>query len=254
MKKTKNTEIQPEIIQPTTLEKTRRPIFINTLNIFTEPAKRRYERHYKKSKKHLVLDLLFVVLILILIALNIILFTKSFPIEKISINLHENNTTDNTNTPAVIEEIKDTDLILNAEVKYFTITGDQIGIGPWPPQINETTNLRIFVNLKSTIHNVKDVNLQIKLPKDIKWTDNFVVNLGDPLVYNPTSNTISYFLEDLKPQELTEINFEIAITPTSENQNSKLKLIDWISVNANDVVTKNEIEKTLGNLFSPVVN
>lgn len=244
-------EIIDKQLEP--VEKTRRPIFINTLNVFTEPARRRYERHYKDSKKHLVLDLLFVALILILIALNIILFTKSFPVENVSINIHRNS--DSTSTSQVVEEeISDTDIVLTASVKYFTPDGDQIGIGPWPPEVNETTYVRIFVSLKPTLHSVKDVNLQIKLPANITWTNNFVVSLGDPLVYNSNSNTLSYYLENLNSQELAEINFEIAITPTSTDKDLKIKLIDWISVGAADVITQNGIKTTLGNLFSPIVN
>ena len=61
------------------LPQIKQPIHIRTLNVMINPLKKRHEKHYKESKKHLVLDLIFVFLIVLLILSNIILFTKTKP-------------------------------------------------------------------------------------------------------------------------------------------------------------------------------
>ena len=50
-----------------------------TLNLFAEPLKKRYEKHYKENKMHLITDIVLVAIILILLGviLNIWLFSRS---------------------------------------------------------------------------------------------------------------------------------------------------------------------------------
>lgn len=232
------------------LPKTKQPVYIRTLNVFVNPARRRYEKHYKESKKHLVIDLIFVILILLLIAGNIVLMTKSFPIENLEIKINRPQENDSTK---VIEPISDTKLVLNSSVEYFNQDGDQLGTGPWPPVIEQTSSLRVFVSLKPGAHSVSDIVFKIQLPKNITWTDNFVVDSGNALTYDIDNNLIYWQIDQLAINQKANANFEIQITPTAQDLGNKLKLVNSISVSATDMLTKNEVSQTSGSLYSPVV-
>jgi len=68
---------------------TRRPIYIRTLNVFRQPFRNRYERHYRDKKYHLVIDILFIIIIVLLAVLNIILLTKHYYVNNISVPTHQ---------------------------------------------------------------------------------------------------------------------------------------------------------------------
>jgi len=234
------------------VEQSRRPIYIRTLNVFTNPAQRRYERHYKESKKHLAIDLIFIILILLLITANIILMTKSFPIENVQLNFNH-ATSDNDSTPVVEEVISDTELILNSSVVYYNADGDQLGFGAWPPSVDEITQVRIFVSIKPSMHAIKNINLKIKIPASEMWKNDFVVDTGDALIFDEANNLIYWQIDQLAEKQKAQANFVIQIEPSVEDLNNKIKLIDWISSSAIDMLTGNKVEQTLGSLYSPKV-
>ncbi|MFC1622481.1 hypothetical protein ACFL1Y_00605 [Patescibacteria group bacterium] len=247
-------EKQPiEIVnKPTEVDIPRQPIYIKTLNVFTGPARKRYEKHYKESKKHLAIDLIFIILILLLIASNIILITKSFPIENVEIKINHQEKSTN-NEVVFTEPVVDTNLILNSSVAYYNNDGDQLGSGPWPPIVEEISTLRVFVSLKPDVHSASNIVLKIQLPTGVVWTDNFVVDTGNALTYDSANNLIYWQIDQLVINQSASANFALQINPKANDLAKKLKLVDWISVSATDMLTKNIINQTLGSLFSPIV-
>lgn len=79
---------QEQIIKKENQPPQRSPIYIRTLNVFTRPARRRYDKHYREKKHHLVIDVMFVIIIILLLATNAILVFKKFDIPNIFVPKH----------------------------------------------------------------------------------------------------------------------------------------------------------------------
>ena len=82
---------QEQIIKKNNLQTLRPSIYIKTLNIFAEPIRRRYDKHYREKKHHLFIDILFVIIIVLLIITNLILVFKKIDIQNIFVPQHQQN-------------------------------------------------------------------------------------------------------------------------------------------------------------------
>ncbi|HPI67530.1 MAG TPA: hypothetical protein PKZ16_03260 [bacterium] len=247
-------EKPPTAVQPVN---ERPPIYIRTLNIFASPLKKRYEKHYRESKKHLIIDLLLVAAVIFLIVVNIRLITEKFPIENISIQFHRSNSAyiNNSapNSEASAEKTPDSEIYLNAQALYFTAEGEQLGLGPWPPKVNESSQIRIIINLKSTLHALKNVNLLITPGEETDWPNDSAVNLGQALEFKTDTRQINWQLDHLSLNDSATISFSLAIKPTTNHLGKKIVLVKNIVVSGTDVVTQNNIIKNQTSLFSPAV-
>ena len=82
---------QEQIIKKNNLQTLRPSIYIKTLNIFAEPIRRRYDKHYREKKHHLFIDILFVIIIVLLIITNLILVFKKIDFQNIFVPQHQQN-------------------------------------------------------------------------------------------------------------------------------------------------------------------
>lgn len=238
-------------IQPTN---TRPPIYIRTLNIFTTPFKKRYEKHYQQSKKHLIIDLLLAAAVIFLIIINVRLITEKFPLENISIQFHRSNLDNaNLNNQLTAEKPADSQLLITAQVVYFTPEGEQLGLGPWPPKINETSRIRIIMNLKSSRHALDNVNLIITPGPEAQLLKEGIVNIGNALLYDESKNQISWHIDHLAVEDLAVASFTLEINPTIDKVGQKIMLIKNIMASATDVVTKNTLRTIHSSLLTPPV-
>jgi len=211
---------------------------------------KRYKRHYQESKIHLIIDLAFVLIILILITANIILVNTNFSIDNIEIKITRPQV-----NGEVIEYIKieNTDLVLNSNIVYYTSEGEQLGVGPWPPVTDEISSVRIIIDISSATHNVSDLQFLAKLPNNITWTNNSVVNTGNAIVYDNTNNLIVWNIGNWDAGQNARASFEIEFTPTQDNLGNKIKLLENLSVSGLDTITGQKVDIAGNNLFSPTI-
>lgn len=212
--------------------------------------RQRHEKYYAESKIHLFIDLAFVMIIIILILANIILFSLEFPIESIEIKVTHPQVSGEATKPV---EIRNTNLILNSDIIYYTLEGEQLGIGPWPPVVGETTSVRVFLDLTTDIHAIKNLQFKAKLPANIIWTGKSAVNLGQAIFYDQASGLVVWTLDKLNMNEKAEASFEIKFTPASNDLGKQIKLLENLSVSAVDSVTGQGISAVGSNSYSSVV-
>lgn len=233
----------------------KRPIYIRTLNVFVNPLRQRYEHHYRESKKHLVIDFIFVILILILIGLNIYLFTREFPIESIEINFNHTQVNGERDVvpTSTKPEVTVTSLIFNNFAQYYSAEGEQLGVGVWPPQVGATTTLRVVWSLQTRERAVKDVNYTAQLPVGVSWNGNSVVNKGQAISYDSQNRLVSWQVENLEAGEEVRGSFEIEFVPEEKQRGGKVKLLEDIEVSAIDSLLQETVQTKGNNLYSPEV-
>jgi hypothetical protein len=339
----------------------KRPLYVRTLNVFVAPFKRRYERLYRERKRHLVVDILFITVIVLLIILNIVLALKEYKVdlswwpirreEKVAggelfltvdkqtvamgeqinyILTVKNNTNQNLEklevraglAGAAIEEssiktkgsyaqneiiwqseqneglkslkpgeevqldfslkIKNklmvtnpvvtvtaqmsgwmgnkifsgqaneiaikikSDLGLETAYQYYTTEGEQLGIGPWPPQTGEQTSLRIFWRVKNNLNRVEEVKITGVLPPGVEWTGRTAVNVGENIEFDPEKREVSWKIKILTTTTEAEGNFEVNLTPQTEAKG--LILIEKNGIKGYDTFAKEELIRTVPDL------
>ncbi len=208
----------------------KRPIYIRTLNLFINPWRYRYDRYYKESKKHLVIDLILIAIILFLVGLNIYVFTRESPaVEDIQINIHRQ-----TKGVSDVQEMpQKTELLLSAQAVYYTDEGEQVGVGVWPPQVGQTTSVRLVLKMTTNLHQINSLHLKAKLPTDVAWTGQTAVNAGEALAFDEKERAVIWSLDKLAPWQKAEVNFEVRFTPM---ESKTMKLLDKIVVSGIDAI------------------
>jgi len=83
-------------------------------------------------------------------------------------------------------------LKIHAESRYYTEEGDQLGRGPLPPKVGQTTKYWINFFLTASPNAVKDAVIKAHLPAGVIWTGKTNVVEGEPLKFDPLSRTVTW--------------------------------------------------------------
>lgn len=133
-----------------------------------------------------------------------------------------------------------TELNLATSVRYYSDDGDQLGRGPLPPIVGQTTKYWVFITLNNTTNPIKDTALQVVLSSNATFTGKQSVTIGPALVHN--SSNISWSYRELPAHSQAGWYFEVAVTPTTEQIGQNINLVNSVKFNATD--------KTTGKTFS----
>lgn len=141
-----------------------------------------------------------------------------------------------------------TELLLNTSVRYYTDEGDQLGRGPLPPTVGETTKYWVFVQMTNTTNEISDANFEATLAPGVTFSGRQSVTIGPELAYNPASNFLSWHYRELPPHSQTGFYFEVAVTPRAGQVGTTLELVKTISVRGVDEVVGKNLSATRSNL------
>lgn len=127
-----------------------------------------------------------------------------------------------------------TQLLLNAEARYYTAGGDQLGRGPLPPQVGKETKYSVIITIHNTTNRVENIRFSGSLDQKIKWTGKTSVSRGNDLVYNSNLRTVNWSANSITPYETVSLFFEVSFTPTETDRGLILPILHEIVVNGQD--------------------
>lgn len=239
--------------------------------------KKRIEKHYQPTNKnwhwHLLVDSLLMFAVVLLIATNLYISTidagsvlgtqdntpnAEQPNEDTNNQDLDNGTKTTTSTPAKQDNddktekpivIKNTNITLTSFARYYTAEGEQLGIGPIPPVVNQSTTYRVFISISDFTHDLENVVVSATLPRNVTHTGQPIVILGDDISID--GNKILWALGDLTTEDhlqLARATFKLTITPTPDQLNQIALLLKNISITATDIVTGRNIKKINDNI------
>lgn len=166
-------------------------------------------------------------------------------------------------TRPIISETPPTDIQFatrmtpEAAAVYYTPGGDQLGLGPLPPVPEETTKYWIFLNLMNSTNTVDDTVLEAHLPENVQWTGRFSVISGEALDFLPITRTVRWSLDAVPPSALSErpisAQFEVAVTPTTDDIGLELPLLTTIRVTGVDTGTGAKLHSEAPDVLSDTV-
>jgi hypothetical protein len=142
-----------------------------------------------------------------------------------------------------------TEVKLNAQARYYSNEGDQLGRGPLPPKVKETTKYWIFININNTSNPIRETSFFAVLPNGVNFTGKQSVSIGPSLEFNPSNRTIQWNYRELPPNSQTGLYFEVAVIPNSDQIGKNIDLVSEIKFNATDKNTEKQF-----NLSQSIVN
>ncbi len=118
--------------------------------------------------------------------------------------------------------------------RYYAVSGDQIGIGPLPPQVGETTKLWIGLRLGPTTADLSNVRVRIKLAPGVLVTGRDALADGGSFTETDTELiwNLGYMPTDA---DGAGASFEIQLTPNKSQKGSVPVLVESVVAEAVDV-------------------
>ncbi|MBU1132278.1 hypothetical protein KKC32_03485 [Patescibacteria group bacterium] len=143
-----------------------------------------------------------------------------------------------------IKLILDTNLDLGSKALFYYSDGTQIGSGPFPPRVDQTTKLQIFWDISNDLHELSDISVTTELPKYVQWTGSEKISAG-AISFDENTRKLTWTINRL-PASAKEAhaNFGIEFTPTKNDLGNVVKLTGNVTLSAKDTVTDNVIVKT----------
>lgn len=142
----------------------------------------------------------------------------------------------------LVESPLQSDARVQALGRYYGGSGEQLGRGPLPPQVGETTRYWVFLQVFNEINPLTDARVTARLPAGVQWTGKTTVTAGDALRFDAASRMVSWDLgpvADYKTnytgQTLTA-GFEVAVTPAQADLGKALTLATDVRLQARDTV------------------
>lgn len=142
--------------------------------------------------------------------------------------------------------------------RYYTPEGDQLGIGPLPPQVNTQTKYWILISLDNLYNDIKDIIITANLAKNVSWTGNLSTTEDNPIEYNPNNQQITWKIAKVKaPSSFYPTvggAFEISFIPEDSQIGQIADLITNIQLSAIDEFTGKTINLSLPSITTDLKN
>ncbi|MFA6603577.1 MAG: hypothetical protein WCT10_01890 [Patescibacteria group bacterium] len=150
---------------------------------------------------------------------------------------------------AVISLPITTKLAIDASAIYYSKDGDQLGIGPLPPQVGETTKYWVFIQITNTTNTVKEALLETWLPENVGWTGRYSVTAGASMAHLPTNGRILWEIGDIPANASSAgtkvgASFEVELTPTKADAGTAPLLLKEVMLSGVDAVTQTKVRAT----------
>lgn len=127
-----------------------------------------------------------------------------------------------------------TPFTVHAAARYYAASGDQIGVGPLPPRVGETTKLWIGLRIDPTTSDLSDVRVRVKLASGVRVTGRDA--LPDGGSFTQTDTELIWNLGILPADaDGASASFEIQFTPNESQKGSVPILIESVTAEGTDM-------------------
>ena len=204
-----------------------------------------------------------VLLIVFLISIGLALFcyqetkkdvlTNLSSITQLALKISKDNKVEKDNeSETKLDDVKEVEIIqpkmdVKSFARYYSDRGDQLGIGPLPPQVDIQTNYWIFWEIESINSDFNNFLMSCELPENVIFTGNKTL-LSGKLNHGEESRKVVWLLDSVKKNNQSYIiGFEVSLIPVKEDLGKIVNLAENIkySVFSNKNI---ELKKELNNI------
>jgi len=158
---------------------------------------------------------------------------------------------------APLETKINSDLKIKSFALYYTKEGDQLGVGPLPPQVGKITKYWLFLQTHNTTNQVNQAVVTAHLPLGIELTDKNILTDGALSAFDAQTRIIKWTIDQI-PANVPEFypgpeaRLEIAVKPTNQDIGKALPLLDQIKISGTDAFTGARLEATGDNATTDI--
>ncbi|EKD47224.1 MAG: hypothetical protein ACD_66C00167G0005 [uncultured bacterium] len=139
--------------------------------------------------------------------------------------------------------------------RYWAPSGDQLGRGPVPPIVGETTKYWIFWNIEETTNTLSNLTLEAELGTNVTMTGRQSVSTGSSITQS--HGTVYWSIPELDPtlppgSAVVGIAFEVAITPSQDQVGTKPTLLGPTFLRASDRFTGASLTRTTAGVTTAI--
>jgi hypothetical protein len=133
----------------------------------------------------------------------------------------------------------------SAKAYYYSTQGDQLGIGPLPPQVNLPTTYWIFLDASNFGNSLSNFSLSGELAKNVIWANKKSIISGS-IYQAPGSNKFTWQIRNIDNNSLdNQARFAISLMPDESQLGTIPLLLENITVSAYDNFTQKNISFNL---------
>ena len=147
-----------------------------------------------------------------------------------------------------------TNLILSADMRYFTPEGDQLGRGPLPLAVGKETKYWAIITIQNTTSAVSDLSLSATLPPGVSWTGKTSVSHGSAVLFNEKNKMLSWSHKTMPAYQKIGIYIELSWTPSQSDIGKTPLLLKDIVLSGHDTYIDAGLTKTYPNLDASLKN
>jgi hypothetical protein len=115
--------------------------------------------------------------------------------------------------------------------------------GPLPPKVGATTTYTIIWKIESTYSNFKDIKLKATLPENVSLTGKvFPDSEISKFSFDPESREIIWTVDEIGPEEIKSLAFQIALLPRKKDKGKMPSLIGELNVSGQDCWSEKVLE------------
>ena len=147
------------------------------------------------------------------------------------------------------EEIISSNIIINkinsfteflTLARYYDEAGKEVGSGPLPPLVGETTSYQILWEFKSITNDLSDIIVKTTLPPGVEWGHGVVAD-NQSIIFNNETRQVIWQINFLEKGKDSLAKFNVMVTPDIEQLGKILTLNNTIILSAKDEYTGDDI-------------
>ncbi|MDP3771632.1 MAG: hypothetical protein Q8R16_05000 [bacterium] len=144
------------------------------------------------------------------------------------------------------------ELRISSSARYFTPEGDQVGRGPLPPRVGQTTKYWVTWEVQSFLRDADRVVVRAKLPDGVEWTGRAMTTVGEEPTFDVASRIVRWNIAGLHrtvgdDRTVASASFELALIPLPEHVGSFATLLEMTQASGVD-----DLRAELGDTARPV--
>ena len=134
------------------------------------------------------------------------------------------------------------------ETRYFSMYGDQLGVGPIPPIVDVPTKYWVFFQIKNHGNKLTNFQASANLPEGVIWSDENSMNKGF-LTFDRQKNIFTWRIDEIDNlEDGSRIAIALTVIPNSKNVSKDILLLKNIKYSFFDTFTSENIENYFGDL------
>lgn len=135
---------------------------------------------------------------------------------------------------------------LSAEARYYSASGDQLGVGPLPPQVGQQTTYWVVWTIGPTETDLSQLTLKTTLPNEVSATGKFASAVQG--TFQVDGKQVSWTIPSLPATGggTATFAFEVALTPSVIDRGHAVTLIGASAASAVETNTNKSVEAVAG--------